>query len=218
MTLRASAAARIRGFLDPFLLGQISLDFEAMVDGVLIAAVDAWHKSGFASFDLHEVNCTIQLYRHAQETKKNDPRWQAVLIVYEAQQPSPAMLAGLVSAELARRPDLTVYLGDQVKSRIECKRLGGAGHAQHYVADGMLRFISGVYYADPGYMVGYVQLGEPQASIDAVNQIVETDLGSAHTLRDAAPLTGVLTRLASSHANPPNDRSVRLTHYMVDMR
>lgn len=218
MTLRAYAAARIRGFLDPLLLGQISLDFEDIVDGILVATVDAWHTSGFASFDLHEVNCTIQLYRHAQDSKKNDPRWQAVLIVYEAQQPSPAMLQGLVSADRAKRPDLTMYLGDQVKSRIECKRLGGAGHAQHYVTDGMLRFISGLYYSDPGYMMGYVQLGEPQASIDAVNHIVETDLGSDHTMRNVAAPTGVLTRLASSHTNPPDDRTVRLKHYMVDTR
>lgn len=51
MTLRAAAAARVRGLLDPWLLGQIKHDLDDIIEEVLAAAFDAWHATGFFSFD-----------------------------------------------------------------------------------------------------------------------------------------------------------------------
>jgi hypothetical protein len=213
---------RLWGRVTPVVQARAAQDIAGHIDALIIEALDRWHADGWQRFDDQEANCTIQLYRWADDACRDTPRFCLLEIVLEWQQPTPGMLNGTESAVAMRRPDLRVRIGRANGLTIECKRLSrAAGHVMGYVDDGIRRFVTGAYAATEtgGTMVGYVQTDEPPDIVDAINDRIDThpEMGPTDILQPIPTVHPYVHRFRSEHARVELE-PLALSHFLPDLR
>src|ERR671911_2863344 len=93
------------GSMSPVIEGLVARDIEALFDELLVEALSRWHDSGWHRFDDREINCTIQLFRHADDAGRDVRRLRVLSMSLEWSQPTPGMLAGVETATTMGRPD-----------------------------------------------------------------------------------------------------------------
>ena len=136
-TLLSSAWGRV----SPFIENSVAQDLELLVADLLDAALERWAATNWQRYDDLEINCTMQVYRWAQEASRSIPRLRVLTAVLEWSQPTPAMIRGTESGSTMVRPDLRLRIGRTAGATIECKRLGSHHQLpEHYVDDGVARF------------------------------------------------------------------------------
>lgn len=210
------------GRITPTIQATAAQDIANHIDALLAEALDRWHADGWQRFDDQEANCTIQLYRWADDACRDTPRFRLLEIVLEWHQPTPGMLNGTESAVAMRRPDLRVRIGHTGALTTECKRLSlSAGHIKGYVDDGIRRFVTGAYAATEtgGAMVGYIQADDPGDIVDAINGRIDTrpDMGPTHRLQPSSAVHSHRHRLRSEHTRVGLEPCA-LSHFLPDLR
>lgn len=195
-------------------------DVDGLVCDLLDETLARWHASGWSRAGDDEGSCTVRIFNYMQEARHADDKYFCLAIEYEAHELTRAMLEGTVRPARARRPDLRIGV-DTVRRRLECKRLDDLTVlTREYVANGMVRFISGAYgLEDPsGYMIGYAKPGTSLPAI--VNRIND------HLVHQLAPpseskLLYVATRNSWSWYESRHERPARgkilLKHVIVSL-
>jgi hypothetical protein len=192
-----------------------------MLDEVVVAAVASWESDGWRSFDDHEANRTVQLYKWIEEAIRVTPDLRSLSPRLEWVQPTPQMYAGTESATKIPRPDIRIFVGTSAGVTVECKRLSLSNqHPVRYVGEGMNRFVSGSYSSseERGRMVGYVEADRPHQIVAAVNASVcsHPAMGPDHVLDVALPAGSSLHRYRSSHKRAPLP-DISLIHHWIDV-
>lgn len=212
------AAGAVVGTITPHLQALVARDLDGRIDELLTQALERWDASGWHRYSSDEVNCSIQLYRHAVDAKRSTRALRSLDVDFEACVPTPAMLAGTESVKSAKRPDLKVRIGEASR-HIECKLLESTGPLpRKYVREGMMRFIGGRYGADDptGRMVGYIAASPIADSASAVNDRINkvASLSPADHLQAADQPHPRVHRFRSSHARVGSP-AIGLTHYLA---
>lgn len=213
---------RIVGTLSPPIHRLLAQDLAALVTDLLDAAVARWAADGWTRFDNHETNCTIQVYRWAQETLRLQPEFNVLTVTLESVAPTQRMLLGQDSAAAMRRPDLRISLGLEAKFVIECKRLTlSSSHPAEYVHEGMYRFVSGAYapMETLGAMVGYILADDPRAIAAAINTQIDVHegMGMSHRLEVSVALSTIPFHHKSTHLRRALPH-IELVHLWIDLR
>lgn len=219
MTLR-SVLVKVIGQLDSVPQRLIVNETSSLVEELLDQSIERWASTNWYRCDNEEVNCTIQLYRWADDACRTIPMFAALRVCLESSLPTPQMIQGTVSAKTMTRPDLRVHVGDAGIS-VECKRLGTRrGQPHDYVYKGIDRFVSG-NYADRsavGFMVGYVRVTQPAKCVQDINERITSHpaMGSSDCLSLFPSRAGHAARYRSHHTRS-NTGSVRLEHFLVSL-
>jgi hypothetical protein len=211
----------VYGQLVPGLESALASALDVMVDDAVVAAVSSWSADGWRSFDDHEANRTMQLYKWIEEAVHVNPSLRSLTPRLEWVQPTPGMYAGTESATKVPRPDIRLAVGAAAGITLECKRLSlGSQHPSRYVNEGMKRFVSGEYAAAEaqGRMVGYIEADDEADILAAVNAAVVSSpsMGANHVLHVFALDAPSLHRYRSEHTrekSPP----IRLVHHWIDV-
>jgi hypothetical protein len=218
MPIPRSVTRQVRGVVSLALQRAVARDLEDAVARIFDAAVEHWHEADWITFDFHEVNCTVQLYRWCTQAVRENADLAFVTVQLEWLSLTTAMLDGKEDVATATRPDLRFTVGAVGRS-VECKRLSSWGPLSLlYVEQGMSRFVTGNYgVGEPvGYMVGYVQVGPTERCIERINARVDAnpDMGTTSRLA-SVDSSSVASRYRSLHIRPGGD--LRLEHLMIDM-
>ncbi|MEA2432657.1 MAG: hypothetical protein QOG54_114 [Actinomycetota bacterium] len=213
---------RIVGTLSPPIHRLLAQDLAALVTGLLDAAVARWAADGWTRFNDHETNCTIQVFRWAQETLRLQPEFSVFTVTLESVSPTRRMLLGQDSAASMRRPDLRISLGLEAKLMVECKRLSlDSSHPAEYVHEGMYRFVTGAYAPMDtlGAMMGYIIADEPTAIANAINTQIDAHdgMGTSHRLEVGTVLSAIPFHYKSSHVRMARSQ-IELAHLWIDLR
>ncbi len=171
-----------------------------------------WAACGWVRHSNCENDCNVQLYRFADQARRENPSLRLFRVELDAALPSKEMLQGTMSTKTMPRPDLKIRMG-KTRVSVECKRLGThGGHPREYVDNGIARFVTGNYAGSHGFglMVGYVQKGSPVDLVCKINKRVRNhdDMGEDHCLSPQSP-----SRYKSTH-NRSSGQQVRLEHFL----
>jgi hypothetical protein len=198
-------AVRFQGHAANWLAQRASERVETMLENLLREATLLWQDQDFPRVSDEEICCTVPFFGCCEEVVATRPeRFPVLRVVYDAAQPSAAMLAGVVDPARSPRPDLSVVCGP-VTIRIEAKRLGlGGGLPAKYVRQGMKRFLDGRYSSSvgkPGVMLGYVVKDDLETIIKAVNKaiVAEPELTTADRLVNHTIPVSIVRRCESNH-------------------
>jgi hypothetical protein len=212
-------ADRARGTVFVLLQQQVAEDIDRLIRLLLDTAVALWEQNGWKTYNKHEVNYTVQLYRWCRAAKRRDHRFAPLIPQLEWVDVTVAMMDGTESVKKADRPDLRIEIGEIGRS-IECKRLRPAGGLPRaYVHEGLARFVTGNYGHDEAraYMVGYVQVGPLTKVLVKINQQVadHASMGVAHQLEVLHDNTKS-SWSRSCHARAAGT-SIHVDHLLVDV-
>lgn len=212
------AAGSVVGTITPHLQALVARDLDGRVDELLVQAFERWHAAGWHRHQADELNCSVQVYRHALDAKRATRALRSLDVDFEACVPTPEMLAGTESVKSAKRPDLKVRVGDASR-HIECKLVESKGSLpRKYVREGVMRFVTGRYGAeDPtGRMIGYITTSDIDAVASAVNDRIDkvASLSVADHLQATDSPHERVHRFTSTHARAGRP-SVGLTHYLA---
>lgn len=168
---------RALGVVAVSLKSRVAADIDSRVRDLLDEAVELWAQANWHSYSEGEDNCTVQLYRWANEVIRHDSRFALLTLQFQWVKLTPEMLEGAADVASATRPDLRIQVGVAGRA-LECKRLSVTGQwARAYVREGLARFVVGNYGIgeDVGVMVGFCQEGDLDVAIERVNSEVLGD-------------------------------------------
>ena len=197
--------------------GLVVDDVTDMVIELVDQSLTRWRITGWSRYSDLEDDCTARLVYFAREAKRELPSLILCEVHFDSPLLTSGMLEGNVSTLLATRPDLRILVGD-IGISIECKRLGtDSNQPRNYVNEGINRFVTGDYAIPNGFgiMIGYVQAGNRNSLLHAINAAIDNHsaMGPTHRL---SHLNGS-QRCRSSHELPNTDPStsqVRLEHFL----
>lgn len=211
------AVGRVYGRLSIPLAKLFARRLEEILDHLVVQAVERWAAASWERYDDQEVNCTVQIYRHACAVSASDALLSVSLECVEV---TRAVLEGKESAKSSGRADIRLAYG-KAGVAVECKRVSlSDGLPKKYVNEGMARFVRGRYSESEwlGGMIGYIQADEVYAIVDAINSSVDqhAQMGPAHRLKEDRSLIPIIGRYSSMHERG-SLAPMNLAHYMVDM-
>ena len=192
-------------------------DIIDMVVKLVDESLMRWHIAEWSRYSDMENDCTSRLVYFAQEARREVPSLILCEVHFDSPLLTSRMLEGKAPTVLATRPDLRIRVGDAGIS-IECKRLGtDSSQPRRYVNEGINRFVTGDYAVPNGFgiMVGYVQQGNPNTLLGAINSVIDnhSEMGPDHRLLPRS----WAQRYRSIHELPNTNRKaspVRLEHFM----